>query len=174
MPDESAATIPEPEATGVEKVQRPPSPDETKALVTVHSSEGIGHLPISDTIKEIQEAGVRGQAGMSLLWAIITRVENDVKDLKEELGRVRDSEESWREKYHAAHTECEVLRAGLKTDSRLRHLQNGLLTLGGLVGGVAAPFIVQARSPLAVVGTLVGLALIVGGWWQLGEREKNR
>lgn len=58
-----------------------------------------------------------------------------------------------------------MLTERLKSSERLNVLKNILLTLGGIVLGVAAPNLALKENGWAIAGIILGLALLLGGWF---------
>lgn len=162
---------PEPEKPGSDGTQSASSVEESKQIIKSKSIGGLSPYPFSDALRDISELGVRGQSGMVLLYAVIKRLESDLDEAREERKKSHDEAQDWRSKYHAASVENAVLRERLGGEERIKLLQNILITLGGIVLGVAIPNLNGQSFGLAFSSVLLGLLLLVGGWlWPLRRK----
>lgn len=142
-------------------------------MVVASDFGGVGQYPVAGAIKELVEAGVRGQAGMVLLYTLIKRLEEDLKNAREETkDAVRDLDK-WRTDYYSESRTSAVLKAQVKAAGRMKILQNALLTIGGLTTGIAIRFLVQQFSGAALAAAMCGGLLLVAGWlWPVSAKEE--
>ena len=149
-------------------------PDQQQALVVSQSTGGgLAPLPVSGAIRDLLDAGVRGQSGMLLLYSMIQRFETDIGDLKASLEQERRLREDLKDDLSIKREENAVLRVQLKDRKAMRKLQNVMITLGGIVAGSALPSLAGPNSNVALGATLIGALLMLLGWLPLGEKRSE-
>lgn len=173
MAIDSEQLPPEPEQTGVEPVQIKPSKDDREMKMLSPSVGGIGHYPLTEAIREISEGGVRGQAGMLLLYASTQRLESDLLIVRQERDSAIKEMNTMKDSYFAKKELVEILRERLTSIKTLRTTQNVMITLGGVVTGTAASFLKTDNLGWPIAGILLGICLLWGGWYGSHDKDKE-
>jgi hypothetical protein len=127
------------------------------------SRDGLVSTPLSATIQSLQDSGVRGQSGMAFLQVVTGQLENELAHVRAELAVARAELKDADRRYHEEHEKTAVLRVKLRNAHRARWFQAGILTLGGVVAGIAVPHLSDAKPGFAIAGSVLGAVLIVAG-----------
>jgi hypothetical protein len=167
--EEATATSPVPAPQSPASEQKPPSADDASVLTPVEVVGGIGQYPVTSALKELVDAGVRGQSGMVLLYTLIQKLESDLKETRDEVKELRNEAEKWKTDYYTVKQEKAVLDGQLTELKRHRTLQNIIITLGGIVEGVAVPYLISQPTGASVAVALLGLILLMLGWIRGGN-----
>jgi len=126
-------------------------------------STGLMPMPLSGTIQSLQEAGVRG-SGMLLLQVITSRLESDLAVAREELRGLRAELRDCERDCYEQRERVSVLRERLKNADRIRWLQSGALTFGGIVAAVSVEHLGDQRAAYAIAGIVLAGVLLLVGW----------
>lgn len=170
---ESEKLPPEPEMTGVEPVQFKSTKDGWTPQSVSPSVGGIGHYPLTEAIREISEGGVRGQAGMLLLYASTQRLESDLFTVRQERDNAIAELNTMQEWYYSKKEIVEVLKERLMSVKKLRRTQNVLITIGGIVAGTATSILKADNLGWPIAGILLGVCLLFAGWFGLNDNRKE-
>jgi hypothetical protein len=127
--------------------------------------------PLSSTIQTLQEAGVRGQAGMALLQVITGRLESDLAIARDEIVALRAELREIQRFYYEERERAGVLRERLKTTGQLRWVQGIAIALGGVVGGIAGGHLSDGKPGYAYAGILLAAVLLLVGFVPLKSSE---
>lgn len=157
MPADEA--VPPPEDTGVEGKQIEQEPSSTKALVQSYedSQGGIEEHPLSGAVRQLLEAGVRGESGMTLLSAHIASVTQELQSCREKYDDL--CKQLTKEKVEAA-----VAKEKLRTSRAENSRRTIMLTVGALIAGSTVAIFGESFV-FGIIGLVVGFALILGAAW---------
>ncbi|MEW6520037.1 MAG: hypothetical protein AB1461_11540 [Thermodesulfobacteriota bacterium] len=164
---------PEPEVTGVKPVQLKSSSDEWASKTEGASPGGIGHYPLTEAIREISEGGVRGQAGMLLLYASTQRLESDLLTVRQERDSAFTELNKLRERFFEKKEAVEVLKERIVSFKQNRLAQNIMITLGGIVGGNAVTFFRSDNVGWPLAAIVLGAGLLFCGWFGCNDKRKE-
>jgi len=164
---------PEPEKTGVEPIQSTP-PNEVYQLKPARlSAGGIGHYPLTEAIREISESGVRGQAGMLLLFASTQRLESDLLVVRQEKDNAVKELNAMKINFFEKKEIVEVLKERLNSVRKLRLTQNVMITLGGMIAGTAASLLKANNIGWPIAGIVLGGFLLFAGWYGFHDEKEE-
>ncbi len=170
--DEAEVTSNEPEDPGTELSQSQAPPEELANLARRPDRGGVSLYPVSESIRLLQEPGVRGQAGMILLYTSVHGLEEQLRQLRDERDEAAGERDRLREKLHECVTNNKVLGERIRSGARLSYLQNAANTLGSLILGVAIPLLMATVSGGMLTLALLGLGLLVMGWFPTTPSSK--
>lgn len=162
-----------PESTGSEETQKnveleviSPPHDKTQALV-------ITDTILTDTIRNLQDTGVRGQAAIALLQTGAYMIESNLQRITKERDNAVEQAREWERKYSTEDKKNAVLRNQIKNVGRLRTLQNVFVTSGGLICGTSAKYYIDENHSLAVMAFVAGVIFLLCGWfWPAPKPEE--
>lgn len=147
-----------------------PATDQRQASETLVSqrrwdspSTGLMPMPLSETIQSLQEAGVRG-SGMLLLQVITSRLETDLAIARDELRDLRRELRDCQRDFYEQRERVSVLTERLKNADRIRWLQSGALTFGGIVAAVSVEHLSDPQPAYAIAGIVLAGVLLLVGW----------
>jgi hypothetical protein len=171
--EETPATLPpEPEETGVQPDQRPPTQEQSQTLVQAVSGTGLAAFQLSDTLQEIRE--VRGQTGMLLLHGHAKRQEREAEQLRLERNEALKELDRYRTLYHDEKEKSSILRAQRDAARTLNRFRQIFITLGGIVTGIGVPgLITTPNADWGLPATLLGVVLLGLGWFVRGRRGEG-
>ncbi len=133
---------------------------------------GLIPTPISGTIRDLQEGGVRGQAGMALLNTIVSQLESRVFELTEEVKHLRDDLKNVERLYYGEREKVARMTERAQSNSRFSLFQSGVLALGGIILGSAMPNLSKPEPSFAIAEALIGgLLMIIGSIKFLSKGE---
>ena len=163
-----------PETTGVEEVQK-----QSEKLLPVKSelssSEGFSVPPLADVIKNLSDVGVRGMAGIALLCASVRMVESNSTLMRQERDKATSDAEGWKDKCHNEEIRCARLSERLISAGRMKVIQNILLSLGCIMGGLSAKFLIDGNNNWAMFLLIISVALLLLGWlWPTQKVEEKK
>lgn len=162
--EETEKLPPEPETSGTDKTQLTSSSSQFPLVVRGSAAGAISNYPLTDAIKEISEGGVRGQAGMMLLYASTQRLESDLLQMRHERNEASADAKKWKENYHNEKEKCAVQKEKLHNLSKTKILQQILITSGGIIAGFGASKITTSQSIWPIISLIFGLCLLLLGW----------
>lgn len=150
--------------------QRIATPQETHTLLRPTPSLGaLGQCSKSEAFYTLMEIGLRG-GSMVLGHAIVRDIEIDLRETKVELKTLS-------ERYHNECVRTAVLEGQLRSERKLKILQNVLITGGGLLNAMGIKLLFDQQQQLhspALVFLAVGILLTVAGWlWPKGGEQKK-
>jgi hypothetical protein len=154
---------PEPSDTGVAPEQKATPLADSQALIPSQLGGGLEAIPLSSAIREVIEGGVRGQAAMVLLLSSTRHLEKDLNDARQEGKDARHEASRWREEFYSQRQRVAVLEERVTNAMNIAPLQSLLMTIGGVVLGVAVPFLEKSLG-WSVAGIALGAVLLMGGW----------
>jgi hypothetical protein len=162
--EESTSSPSEILVSGAASMQRDAKPEESQALVPISNKGGITELPLTETLKEIRQ--INSQAAMMLLCSHASKLEVDLQEVKKERNDAQKKSENWMRAYYGEEKKCAVLHTELIAVSSKKNLQKFVGTVGGLIAGVAIPFIlIQSTRGWGLAGTIAGISLLIVGFW---------
>jgi hypothetical protein len=164
MTEEVLAISPESAPQSPATQQTPAGVEEVRTLAQVEVVGGIGQYPVTNALRDLIDAGVRGQSGMVLLYTLIQKLESDLKESRDEIKELRQEVDKWRTDYYATKQNNAVFVEQLSDLKKTRKLQNIMITLGGIVIGVATPYLITQRTGASIAAALLGFVLLVVGW----------
>lgn len=163
----------DPDESGAQLVQKKPTDKDAGTVIRLPQGRGgLREDSVADTVRELSEQGVRGHVGMALLIRLVHGVEQDLEKQQQEKKQAQAQADEWREKFYEKRQEFEVLREKINGLTKLKLMQNILLTAGGTVLGIAAKGFDKPLS-LSNVGALaLGIVLLLAGWlWTIIFKE---
>lgn len=156
---------PEPGDSGSEGTQESAEAEDTTTAVTPSKpGSGIAPLPLTETVEDFYESGIRGQAAMHLLGAHIHRFERDLDSCRSKNEELQDQLDQCRERRFEEKREVAVLSERLTSVKQANTLRRVMLTLGGLIGGTGFSQLTSGITGVSVSITLFGSLLLIGGW----------
>jgi hypothetical protein len=159
----------EPEASGSQGTQLSPGPETAKSLTFRAGQVVVGEHPFITAVQQL-EGGFRSQAGGVLLGALTQVTIRELQDAKQELRQLRLEIDETRRSLAESRTETAVLHVELKSARNVRRLQNIFNTAGALIAGWSAAY-VGDNIGVGVGGMVLGIGLLVVGWWRSSTGE---
>jgi len=134
----------------------------------------IAPVELSGALRELLEAGVRGQAGMLLLQTSAARLETELSTIRRERDEARNDASNLREKWFTAREDASVLRERLGGRKTIRLVQSVLLTLGGITAGIATPRLNETAGGWPIAATLLAALMLICGWLPIDHWRQER
>ena len=110
---------------------------------------------------------------MVLLAASIQGLENQVNQLRSERDSAQESVDSWRDQFYSERQKAAVRDTQLREQGHRSLIKRLCMTLGAVVLGVAIPIIIGEFSGAALSAILLGLVLLLAGWWPVGWNRRE-
>lgn len=154
--------------------QSPGAPIEVSIVKDV-TTGGFQQYPVSEAVRAAIESGlIRNQGAKIFLESLVRLREADLADAREEKQLARVDVEHYKGNFFKEQTKTAVLTERLRGDLKLKKLQNVLITLGGVMLGVGLqPLFVSFSFGYALVAVL-GIVLLMTGWFYPTEsKEEN-
>jgi hypothetical protein len=149
---------------GTASIQRDAKPDELQTFIPSSSKGGIVELPLTEALKEIRQ--ISSQAAMLLLCSHASKLETELQETKKDRNDAQQKSEKWMQAYYGEEKKSAVLRTELRAVSSKKNLQKFVGAIGGLIAGVAIPFIlVESTRGWGLASSIVGIALLIVGFW---------
>ena len=117
---------------------------------------------------------IRSEAAMLLLCSHASRLESDLKEIKKEKEETRKESDRWMLAYHQEKENGAVLSVKLQGVSRIKNIQKFVGVVGGVIAGVAIPFLIVGPSGWGLAGTIVGVLLLIAGFWPSNFTEAKK
>ena len=133
---------------------------------------GLVATPLTGTLVSLQEAGVRGQAGMAFLQVITHQLETTITDLREEVAMLRTQLRDSESRFYDEREKVSVLKEQVRSARSVKWLQAGMLSLGGVVAGIAGPHLEDTHPGFALGGLLLGIVLVIAGCVPFGAAAR--
>jgi hypothetical protein len=147
--------------------QRAATPQDARPLLQpMTSPSALAEYPKSLALYELSEVGLRGTS-MVLLRTMVLEMEASLRESRAELKTLH-------EMYNGEHLRTAVLEGQLRSDRKLKILQNVLITVGGLVNTVSVKLLFDKQQSSGLFFLVVGTALVLSGWlWSKVGGEKQ-
>ena len=164
--NDSVENIPnDPEVTGSTK-------DQEKASKSTETLPGIRQYPLTDTIRNLADSGVRSNAGLMLLVQSVQRLERDINEARKELNQKDEELKKMTSSYYEMKEENSVLKEKISSYKERHILQNVLITLGGLILGLSTPEFLDEQNTWSLIASLIGAIMLVFGWLTYRREDK--
>jgi hypothetical protein len=109
---------------------------------------------------------------MLLLCSHASKLETELQETKEDRNDAQQKSEKWMQAYYGEEKKSAVLRTELRAVSSKKNLQKFVGAIGGLIAGVAIPFIlVESTRGWGLASSIVGIALLIVGFWPSEFKE---
>jgi hypothetical protein len=168
--EETTPTPSEIMVVGTASIQRDAKPDELQTFIPSSTKGGIIELPLSETLKEIRQ--INSQAAMLLLCSHANKLEVELQETKKDRNEAQQKSEKWMQSFYGAEKTSAVLRTELRAVSSKKNLQKFVGTIGGLIAGVAIPSLfAESTRGWGLAGSIVGIALLIVGFWPSEFKE---
>jgi hypothetical protein len=155
---------------GTASIQRDAKPDELQTYIPPSSKGGITELPLSETLKEIRQ--INSQAAMLLLCSHANKLEMELLETKKDRNEAQQESKKWMQAFYGEEKNSAVLRTELRAVSSKKNLQKFVGAIGGLIAGVAFPFIFpESTRGWGLAGAIAGIALLIVGFWPSEFKE---
>lgn len=165
MPDEEKIeALPKPEESGTDATQEKAIEVISEPAMRGIPPGSITQYPLTSALRAISEIGIKGQSAMVLLAAGTARLESDLADERNDRKKASQEADRWKDKFHEESQTNAVLREKLKSYEHAKRPQNVLLTLGGIVTGIAVPNLLKDVTGSWIALTLLGACLLLIGW----------
>jgi hypothetical protein len=154
--------------------QAVPTPQQVHSLTKIHGRGGLLQTPKSQALLELEETGIRG-GGMVLLRAIVLGLEDDLRRERIASSEAKLESDSWREKFFSEKEKAAVLQTQIDALTRMKILQNVLLSVGGIFGGLGVKLLVDDKTGLGAIFLVTGAVFLFTGWlWPTGFSKKEQ
>jgi hypothetical protein len=169
VPDDTAESLPPSAQT------QAPAGLPVEQPIAVHTDTGgLQQYPASDAVRFAAESGmVRNQAAKILLQSLVQLRETDLADTRQERRLAREEGDRYKENFFKEQTKSAVLAERLRGDLNMKKLQNAIITLGGALLGVGLQPLLAAFSMGYFLVALLGLLLLLIGWFYPNEKKEQ-
>jgi len=109
---------------------------------------------------------------MLLLCSHANKLEVELQETKKDRNEAQQKSEKWMQAFYGAEKTGAVLRTELRAVSSKKNLQKFVGTIGGLIAGVAIPFLfAEPTRGWGLAGSIAGIALLIVGFWPSEFKE---
>jgi hypothetical protein len=164
--------VPVPATTGSAGTQKEGSGE----LIPAAQASPWGALPMARIVEGLAAAHARSMGGgvaSTLIAGAFSQLSYAFEETKQELHTTRQRLDETRTELSGSKTEVAVLRERVGTGSKIKHLTNLAITVGAVLIGLSMNFYQRQVYVLANVLCLLGVLLILVGWFSTpGGAEK--
>ncbi len=165
QPTESGADGTQQPAVGVASTEVVPRGHEVSQPVSIFSETISG-------LASVRYRSMGGEMAAALFAGWSQEKANELRDVKAELGQVRNENNRLSQVYGEVRVESAVLKERLSTESRTKHLKNLAIFSGTTLLGLAFKLGESQAIGYAITVGLLGTVLLLVGWFFSPRQEK--
>jgi hypothetical protein len=150
------------------------TPAQAEALTRHDGIGGIAQFQNTEALIEIGEAGLKGPS-LVLIRAIVGKMESDLRREQAKNEALEADRDNWKDKFYLGKETVSVLEERIRGLTKMKLLQNVLLSAGGVFVGLGAKLLLDQKQNSGLLFISFGLVFLFTGWlWPVGAKANDQ